>query len=81
MPGHSGGRPCGAPETLFRFTFFGCFMLQQMRKGAASWVAKGLMLLLVLSFGLWGIGDYVANYGTGDPVAKVGDAETDAVWS
>lgn len=50
-------------------------MLQQMRKGAASWVAKGLMLLLVLSFGLWGIGDYVANYGTGDPVAKVGDAE------
>jgi peptidyl-prolyl cis-trans isomerase D len=33
-------------------------MLQQMRKGAASWVAKGLMVLLVLSFGAWGIGDY-----------------------
>ncbi|WP_298721183.1 peptidylprolyl isomerase [uncultured Ferrovibrio sp.] len=50
-------------------------MLQQMRKGAASWVAKGLMVLLVLSFGAWGIGDYITNFGTNAPVAKVGDAE------
>lgn len=50
-------------------------MLQQMRSGAASWVAKGLMLLLVVSFGAWGIGDYVGNFGSSDPVAKVGDAE------
>lgn len=50
-------------------------MLQQMRSGAASWVAKGLMILLVISFGAWGIGDYIGNFGSNDPVAEVGDAE------
>lgn len=50
-------------------------MLQQMRSGAASWVAKGLMVLLVISFGAWGIGDYITNFGSSAPVAKVGDAE------
>ncbi len=50
-------------------------MLQQMRSGAASWVAKGLMVLLVISFGAWGIGDYIGNFGSRAPVATVGDAE------
>lgn len=50
-------------------------MLQQMRKGAASWVAKGLMVLLVLSFGAWGIGDYITNFGSNRPVAEVGRDE------
>lgn len=50
-------------------------MLQQMRKGAGSWVAKGLMLLLVLSFGAWGVGDFITNYGTNQPVAEVGDSK------
>lgn len=50
-------------------------MLQQMRSGAASWVAKGLMILLVISFGAWGIGDYITNFGSNRPVAEVGDAE------
>jgi peptidyl-prolyl cis-trans isomerase D len=31
-------------------------MLAAMRKGAKSWVAKGLFLLLVLSFAIWGAG-------------------------
>jgi peptidyl-prolyl cis-trans isomerase D len=47
-------------------------MLQQMRSGAASWIAKGLMILLVFSFAIWGIGDYVSGYGSGGDVAKVG---------
>lgn len=48
-------------------------MLQSLRKGAGSWVAKGLMLLLVLSFGLWGVGDYVLGGGANRNVATVGD--------
>lgn len=34
-------------------------MLEQMRSAAGTWVARVLMLLLILSFGLWGIGDYI----------------------
>ncbi|WP_370155160.1 SurA N-terminal domain-containing protein [Ferrovibrio sp.] len=48
-------------------------MLQQMRSGAASWIAKGLMVLLILSFGVWGIADYVSGFGAGGDVAKVGN--------
>ncbi|MFN3400291.1 MAG: SurA N-terminal domain-containing protein, partial [Ferrovibrio sp.] len=47
-------------------------MLQQMRSGAASWIAKGLMVLLVFSFAIWGIADYVTGFGSGGDVAKVG---------
>ncbi len=32
-------------------------MLESIRKHTASWVVKGLLLLLVLSFAVWGIGD------------------------
>ncbi|MFC3678145.1 SurA N-terminal domain-containing protein [Ferrovibrio xuzhouensis] len=57
-------------------------MLQQMRSGAASWIAKGLMVLLVLSFGAWGVADYIRNFNTGGDVAKVGDqAITQAEFS
>jgi len=47
-------------------------MLQQMRSGAASWIAKGLMVLLVISFGAWGIADYIRGFGTHGDVATVG---------
>lgn len=46
-------------------------MLQLLRKGAASWVAKGLLGLLVVSFGIWGIAD-VFRGGTSVTVAEVG---------
>lgn len=49
-------------------------MLQQMRSGAASWIAKGLMILLVFSFAIWGIADYVRGFGSSGDVAKVGSA-------
>jgi len=32
-------------------------MLQSMRQLAHSWLFKGLMTLLVISFGIWGVGD------------------------
>jgi peptidyl-prolyl cis-trans isomerase D len=49
-------------------------MLQQLRRGAGSWVAKLLLGLLVLSFGLWGIGDIFRNFG-GHTVASIGRTE------
>ena len=48
-------------------------MLDAIRKRSGSIVVKVLLLLLVLSFGAWGIGDYIGG-GVGDqPVATVGD--------
>ncbi|WP_341910727.1 SurA N-terminal domain-containing protein [Ferrovibrio terrae] len=49
-------------------------MLQQMRSGAASWIAKGLMILLVFSFAIWGVADYVSGFGNSGDVAKVGSS-------
>ena len=48
-------------------------MLESMRKAAGSWVAKGLMGLLVVSFAIWGIGDVVRGYGT-HTLVQVGSA-------
>jgi len=49
-------------------------MITAMRKGAAGWLAKILFALLILSFGAWGIADYLQP--DPDPVViTVGDAE------
>lgn len=49
-------------------------MLDSLRRGARSWVAKFLLLLLVASFGAWGISGSIMNAG-GDAVITVGDTE------
>jgi peptidyl-prolyl cis-trans isomerase D len=49
-------------------------MLQTMRKLAHSWVFKGLMMFLVLSFGIWGIGDIFRGNPLQRTVAKTGNA-------
>jgi peptidyl-prolyl cis-trans isomerase D len=49
-------------------------MLDRMRQGAQGWVSKLLMLLLVLSFGIWGVSGQFAGYGAGT-LATVGDQE------
>ena len=49
-------------------------MLTSMRRGASGWIAKILFALLILSFGAWGIVDYLQP--DPDPVViKVGDTE------
>lgn len=50
-------------------------MLTALRKQAGSWVVKALLLVLVLSFAIWGIGDIF--YGNPDEaaVATIGDSE------
>mgnify|MGYP002628740233 CR=1 FL=1 len=49
-------------------------MLIAMRRGAAGWVAKILFFLLILSFAVWGIGDYLTPE-TNPVVAEVGEIE------
>jgi peptidyl-prolyl cis-trans isomerase D len=49
-------------------------MLDAMRRGAQSWIAKILFGLLVVSFAIWGVADVFRGYGAGE-LARVGDTE------
>ncbi len=48
-------------------------MLDSFRKASKSWLAKGLLGLLILSFGVWGIGDFITGGDDGPAVITVGD--------
>jgi peptidyl-prolyl cis-trans isomerase D len=50
-------------------------MLQSLRDMAQSWIVKGLMLFLVVSFSIWGIGDMFRGNSLRKAVATVGDTE------
>src|SRR6185436_14424807 len=47
-------------------------MLDVFRRASKGWVAKILMGLLVLSFGVWGIADVFSGFGRGRALASVG---------
>lgn len=49
-------------------------MLDALRRGAASWVAKGLLFLLMFSFAIWGVADVFRGYRQG-ALATVGKIE------
>ncbi len=49
-------------------------MLDSLRNAARSWVVKALMLLLVVSFGVWGIERSLVAPGS-DTVMTVGDQQ------
>lgn len=49
-------------------------VLQTLRKGASGLIAKAFLILLTVSFVIWGIADVFRGYGT-SAVAKVGDTE------
>ena len=48
-------------------------MLQAIRSRAGSFIVKMLFGLLILTFGVWGIGDIFRNRGSDTAVATVGD--------
>ncbi len=48
-------------------------MISAFRRYLNTWVVRGLFLVLVAAFGLWGVGDVIRNLGTTTWVAKVGD--------
>lgn len=49
-------------------------MLDALRKGAGTWVAKLFIALLILSFAVWGISGFLTGVGQ-NTAAKVGDTE------
>ena len=49
-------------------------VLQTLRKGASGLVAKAFLILLTISFVIWGIADVFRGYGT-NAVAKIGETE------
>lgn len=50
-------------------------MLEALRSGASSWVAKGLLALLVVSFAIWGIGSNFISGLMSRTVIEVGDTK------
>lgn len=52
-------------------------MLEQLRRGAQTWVAKVLFGILVASFGIWGIADVFRGWGRG-AIATVGGTKIPA---
>jgi peptidyl-prolyl cis-trans isomerase D len=53
-------------------------MLDALRKGAGTWVAKLFMALLILSFGVWGVSGFLTGVGQ-NTAASVGDVEVSLV--
>jgi peptidyl-prolyl cis-trans isomerase D len=47
-------------------------MLEALRKAAGTWVAKGLLVILVISFAIWGISGQLHNGFGGTDVISVG---------
>ncbi len=56
-------------------------MLQIIRNRAGSWIVKVLFGILIISFGIWGIGDIFRDRGPRQTIAEVGSLtiEADAV--
>ncbi len=52
-------------------------MLNRIRKGSGGWLAKILLGMLILSFGVWGIGD-IFRGGGNSVVAEVGNVQIGA---
>ncbi len=50
-------------------------MLQFIRTYAGSWIVKILFVFLILSFGVWGIGDVIRGRGQSSTVVTVGPVE------
>ena len=54
-------------------------MLESMRSAAGTWVAKLLLLLLVVSFAIWGISGRMLNQFGGDTVVTAGGTSVSGV--
>jgi peptidyl-prolyl cis-trans isomerase D len=49
-------------------------MLDAMRRGAVNWLAKLLLFLLIIAFGIWGVADVFRGYRQGT-LARIGNTE------
>lgn len=53
-------------------------MLETLRRHSKSWIVKVLFAILILSFGIWGVGDFVRGYQSNSPAITVGKASVSA---
>ncbi|MDH5557806.1 MAG: SurA N-terminal domain-containing protein, partial [Alphaproteobacteria bacterium] len=53
-------------------------MLQILRSSSGGLIAKAFMILLIISFGAWGVQGYLDQTGRGDIVATVGSEKITA---
>ncbi|MEM1276869.1 MAG: SurA N-terminal domain-containing protein [Pseudomonadota bacterium] len=53
-------------------------MLNFLRRGVKTWVAKALLALLILSFAVWGIGAEIFSFSFSTPIARVGETKISA---
>lgn len=49
-------------------------MLDSLRRGAVSWLAKGLLGLLIVAFAVWGVGDSIRGAGS-STLASIGSTQ------
>jgi peptidyl-prolyl cis-trans isomerase D len=70
------GAPAFSTASVACATTTGYFtsMLEAMRRGAQSWVAKGLFGILVASFAMWGVADVFRGVGRGS-LASIGTTQ------
>jgi peptidyl-prolyl cis-trans isomerase D len=50
-------------------------MLEAIRDRSQGWIAKAILILLIIPFALWGVDSYVSGGGQEPPAATVGDVE------
>ncbi len=50
-------------------------MLEAIRERSQGWIAKVILVLLIVPFALWGVDSYISGGGKEPPVASVGDVE------
>ncbi|MBY8975797.1 SurA N-terminal domain-containing protein [Rhodobacteraceae bacterium NNCM2] len=53
-------------------------MLEFLRRGVKTWVAKALLGLLIISFAVWGIGGEIFSFSFSTPIASVGNTKVTA---
>ncbi len=67
FPAPSGDRPNDNENSTF--------MLSAIRSKTTGWIAKILFVVLIVAFGVWGIGDIFRGDQTQKPVIQVGDVK------
>lgn len=50
-------------------------MLEAIRERSQGWIAKVILILLIVPFALWGVDSYIKGSGKEPPAATVGDQE------
>ena len=50
-------------------------MLEAIRERSQGWIAKAILILLIVPFALWGVDSYISGGGKEPAAASIGDEE------